>query len=177
MGGRPKSFLELEGARLIDRQLRVLTASFDECFLVTHDPASYEGLGLRVIEDVIPGQPGPLAGILTALTAARADHVLCVACDMPRLVPALLELVCTHAPDADIVVPVVAGRPEPLCARYARGVAATARKLLEAGERAAVALLSHAHTVELDEARLRAVDPALESFANLNSPDDLERIP
>src|SRR5262249_59434934 len=85
MGGRPKSFLLVEGARVIDRQLAVLEPLFEELLIVANDRAIYEPFGHRVVADVMPGQKGPLVGILTALEAAHADRVVCVGCDMPFL--------------------------------------------------------------------------------------------
>jgi molybdopterin-guanine dinucleotide biosynthesis protein A len=174
MGGRPKSFVEVDGERIINRQLRALGGLFDEIWIVvaqTSDHALYAGLGPRIAADVVPGQLGPLVGILTAIESAHADRVVCVACDMPFLEPRSLELVRDHAPDAEIVVPVVAGRVEPLLARYARAVAPRIRALLAAGDRAAKCIAEDPRAVELPEAALRAIDKNLRFLNNFNIPN------
>jgi len=49
--------------------------------------------------------------------------VVCVAGDMPFLAPGLIERLRDGAPGAPAFVPKVAGRAEPLLARYARAIA------------------------------------------------------
>jgi molybdopterin-guanine dinucleotide biosynthesis protein A len=108
MGGRVKSFLVVDGARVIDRQLAVLRTLATELILVANDPAPYQALGLPIVADEQTGQ-GPLAGILAALLAARAPHVLVVACDMPYLDAAALARLVDAPEDADLAVAVGEG--------------------------------------------------------------------
>jgi molybdenum cofactor guanylyltransferase len=171
MGGRPKSFIEVEGRRIIDRQLDVLRPRFDEILICANDPSLYEPLGLPVVPDPVRGA-GPLAGILAALEAARAPRVVAVACDMPFITGAALRLLL-EAPDADVVVPRTGGRLDPLFARYARACAAPIRRRVEAGERRATSFFEDVEVLILDEEQLRAVDPQLRFLTNCNSPSDL----
>jgi molybdopterin-guanine dinucleotide biosynthesis protein A len=76
----------------------------------------YLELGMRMIEDV-PGQAGPMAGLLAAFAAAHGD-VLALACDLPRVSPELVQRVATHAPGAAAVAPRIDGIWQPLFARY-----------------------------------------------------------
>jgi molybdenum cofactor guanylyltransferase len=174
MGGRAKSFLLVEGRRIIDRQLEVLRPLFAEILIGANDVAAYAGFGLPVVPDAVPDQ-GPLAGILAVLEAARADHVLVIACDMPRVTAAALRLVM--APDApeDVVVPVVGGRPEPLFARYSRRCAAAIRRQLAAGERKVTRFFDDPGlgVRAIEESTLRALDPSLAFLGNCNAPADL----
>jgi molybdopterin-guanine dinucleotide biosynthesis protein A len=178
MGGHAKSFLEVGGRRVIDRQLEVLGPLFAELLVVANDPAPYAPLGLPVVPDEIAGQ-GPLVGILAAVESARAPAVVVVACDMPFLTDAALRHIATTSPDADVVVPVVAGRPEPLCARYGRACAPAIRRAVVAGERGVTRFLAgareHLRVHELGEAELRAIDPALAFLGNCNTPEELAR--
>jgi molybdopterin-guanine dinucleotide biosynthesis protein A len=170
MGGRPKSFLTVGGRRIIDRQLEVLRPRFAEIFVVANDVDAYRELGLPVFPDVV-ARSGPLGGILTAVESARADRVVVVACDMPYLSPAALELL--EGGDEDVVVPVVEGRPEPLHARYARACAPAMRARLAAGERKITCFFPDVRVRRLEEAELRALDPTLGFLANCNTPEDL----
>jgi len=139
MGGVVKALLVVDGARVIDRQLAVLRTLTREILIAANDAAPYATLGLPIVADETAGQ-GPLAGVLAALEAARAERVLVVACDMPYLDAApLLRLLAADAA-ADIVVP-VSDRPEPLCARYGRACIEVIRRRLAAGERKAADLL------------------------------------
>ncbi|MSP15912.1 MAG: molybdenum cofactor guanylyltransferase [Myxococcales bacterium] len=196
MGGLAKSFLEVDGRRIIDRQLDVLRPLFGELLIVAHSPAEYREFGLPIVGDA-PGPgagEGPLAGILAALLAARAERVVVLACDMPFLDARALRLVAEGAKsavdaaspdatdaavdaaspdDADLVVPVIDGRFEPLFARYARTCVPAIRARLAAGERKVTSFYADLRVHRLDEATLRALDPDLRFLANCNSPADL----
>jgi molybdopterin-guanine dinucleotide biosynthesis protein A len=175
MGGTPKAGLEVDGRPIATRQLEALRRAFGRVVVVANEPGAWEGLGVEVCADVHRGA-GPLAGIHAALVAtADAAGVVCVAGDMPFLEPALLTLLRDHAPDADAVVPLVGGFPEPLLARYGRGCLPVIEARLRAGARAVHEVFAAVTTAWLDEAALRAVDPELRSFTNVNTPDDLAR--
>ena len=85
--------------------------------------------GLRLVVDAGPGR-GPLGGLHAALTAFPYQHVLLVACDMPRLDVAALRALLEKPRDADAVVPRVAGREQPLHALYGPACLPVAARLL-----------------------------------------------
>jgi molybdopterin-guanine dinucleotide biosynthesis protein A len=169
MGGQAKSFLVVDGARVIDRQLAVLRTLAQEILLVANDPGPYRELGLPIVADETAGQ-GPLAGILAALLAARAPYVLVVACDMPFLEAAPLARL-RDAPEADVAI-AVGERPEPLCARYGRGCLAPIRRRLAASERRATDLLDDP---EVRVARVTYTSNERRILTNVNTPEDLGR--
>jgi molybdopterin-guanine dinucleotide biosynthesis protein A len=173
-GGVVKPLLVVEGRRIIDRQLDVLLALFERVVIVANDATPFAGLGLPVIPDRAGPGRGPLAGIDAALAwlPPEADSVVCVAGDMPFLVPAILRAL-RDAPPAAAVVPRPAGKVEPLCARYHRALAPVIAAALSAGELAVHALLARPGVAFLDDGALRPLDPTLRSFANVNSPADL----
>jgi molybdopterin-guanine dinucleotide biosynthesis protein A len=175
MGGRAKSFLVVDGARVIDRQLAVLRTLATELILVANDPAPYAAFGLPIVADEQAGQ-GPLAGILAALEAAHAPRVLVVACDMPYLEASALERLvgasgADGADEADVTCAVGDGdRVEPLCACYARTCAPTIRRHLAAGQRKAQLLLADA---ALRVRRITYTSDARRFLTNVNTPEDL----
>jgi molybdopterin-guanine dinucleotide biosynthesis protein A len=172
MGGRAKSFLVVDGARVIDRQLAVLRTIASELILVANDPAPYAEFGLPIVADEQAGQ-GPLAGILAALEAARAPRVLVVACDMPYLDAAsLARLVpAPGSADEDADVTVACGeRLEPLCACYARTCVPVLRRRLAAGQRKAQELLADPG---LRVRRITYTSEAWHFLTNVNTPSDL----
>ena len=72
----------------------------------------YQQLGHRVIEDVIEGYTGPLAGLHAGLAACETDYLVAVPCDAPLLPRDLVArlgegLVCK--PDDDEIVVAFAG--------------------------------------------------------------------
>jgi molybdopterin-guanine dinucleotide biosynthesis protein A len=176
LGGLPKSTLVVEGRSIAERLLESLRAVFPRVLVVANDEAPWAGLGVEVVPDVHRGA-GPLGGVHAALVATAAHAgVVCVAGDMPFVAPALLALLRDQAPEADVVVPRVAGRAEPLLARWGRTCLPVVDAQLAAGERAVHAIFELVKTTWLDESALRAVDPALRSFTNLNTPEDLRRL-
>jgi molybdenum cofactor guanylyltransferase len=173
MGGRPKSFLTVGGERIIDRQLRVLRAAFDEILISANDREAYAAFGLPVLPDELEAR-GPLGGILAAIEGARADRVVCVACDMPYLSREALALLVDVNVNVDVVVPVVDNRPEPLFARYSRRCAPAIRKRIAAGDLKITRFFDDVTVQRIEEPALRAVDPTLRFLVNCNTPEDLK---
>lgn len=175
MGGRPKHLLVVEGRRIVDRQIDVLRLTFGTVFAVANDATLWADTGLRVYPDRFPGGAGPLAGIDAALAALPADatSVVCVACDMPYLDPRILELIRDREPEADVVMPGVGGRPEPLFARYGRACADAVRAQLDSGDFKVTRFLERVRVAWLEEEELRAIDPTLRFLSNVNTPSDL----
>ena len=173
-----KGLLLVEGRRIIDRQLEVLRPLFAEVLIVASDALPWLSLGLRVVPDRVGGGIGPLAGVDAALAALSpgVDAVVCVAADMPFLAPGVLALVRDEAPGAMAVAPRIAGRPEPLLARYARDAAPIVGEQIARGAHAMTELLARLSARWIEEAALRALDPELRSILNVNTPEDLARL-
>jgi len=168
--GTDKALLEIEGRSLL---MRLAAEISPVCASVAAvgDPSRHGDSGLLVIPDSYPGQ-GPLAGIEAALAATGSEANLIVACDMPNVrATGLQEL---FAAGGDIAVPRHEdGKLEPLCAVYSRRCHARVRELLESGVRGVTEAL---RLLESDGFALRYVPVAnSETFANLNTPDDLAR--
>ena len=177
--GIDKSLLEVDGEPVIARQLRAVADVASEVIVVANSSAPYRRYPVRVVADRVPGA-GPLAGLDAALAAARAPRVLALACDMPDVSPDVLALLFERAAAADVVVPIAGGRIQPLCAVYGAAVAPVVAEELLAGRLRAAELPRAAERVGLRVARVAeaevvAVDPALRTFANLNSPGDQAR--
>jgi len=172
MGGRTKAFLSIEGRRIIDRQLDVLRPLFSEVMISANQPSLFADLGVPVVPDTIR-DTGPLGGILAVLEAMVAPRVFIIASDMPFIIPDAARMVAHHPDEAPIVLPVIGGKPEPLFARYARGCAASIRIRLGAGQRRVTCFHSDFPVRVVTEDELRAVDPTLQSLANVNRPEDL----
>ena len=130
------------------------------------DPGRYGNLGLPVVPDRFPGQ-GPLAGIEAALGATTVEWNLVVACDMPSLDVSVLETLFEAG--GDCAVPSYSdGRVEPLCAVFHARCHAAILEALESGVRKV--------TEALGRLKLKRVPvDTADSFANLNTPEDLER--
>lgn len=119
---------------------------------------------------------GPLAGIEAALSAARHDLAVMVACDMPLLAPDLVRAIVVAAEGVDVVMPVLDGREQPLPAAYRKSCLPVVEETLAAGEGRIVAILPRLRVRRLERADLVSYDETLASFTNVNYPEDLERV-
>lgn len=115
-GGRDKGALVVDGHTVLDRQLAELSVVADEILIVGTGTARN---GVRVVPDLVPGC-GPLGGLHTALTEARGEATIVLACDMPYVSGPFLAHLAGLTRDADAVVPRTEDGYHPLCAAYTR---------------------------------------------------------
>jgi molybdopterin-guanine dinucleotide biosynthesis protein A len=164
--GRPKGLVSTGDGRTLIERARAL---FDELgmpvVLVGRRP-EYTTVELPQLHDDPPGV-GPLGGLAALLTWAGERRALALACDMPFVERADLEVLLA-APPSPNVAPRRDGRWEPLCARYEpRAVLPVLRRELALGRRSLQGLLDAA------EAREVALPPA--HLDDWDSPEDVER--
>lgn len=202
--GREKALLSVPGtgqallahtierlAPLVNGEIVVVSSQLDLL-----QRAGIEG-GVRRVDDAFPNG-GALGGLASGLRQI-SGWVMCVACDMPFVNPALMRLLieqaatddapvvtCADVPSVDVpsvdvptdaqfidgVVPRVAGRLEPFHALYHRRVTGCLARALEKGNLRIGDALAGAQLITVDEARLRRVDPELRAFWNVNTPED-----
>ncbi len=173
--GRDKALLPLAAKPLVLHTVERLSPVVEEVVLVGA-PERYSHLGLPVLQDVESGR-GPLAGLVTALTATEYDWNLVVACDLPyletRFLRHLLEQ-ATRSGAADAVVPQLAGLWQPLCAVYHRRTLPAFKAVL-AGPQAKIALAFERIRVQAvteDDFRRFAFDERI--LKNMNTQEDYE---
>jgi molybdopterin-guanine dinucleotide biosynthesis protein A len=163
--------------RIADRVLAALRVATPSQVVVANDPRAAGWFEReRIVADERPGL-GPLAGIATALAAARGAAVVVVAWDMPFVTGALLaEIRRLGERGAPAVVPVhgTEGWAEPLCAYYAPSTLVTCRALLAAGARRAGALFDALPGARrMDAAALEAFGDPARLFASVDTPEAL----
>jgi len=166
----PKAFLEVGGQAVISRIVAELASRFDEILVVTNEPSRYEGLGGRVVTDLIPGK-GPLSGIHSALVHAVHPLVFVTACDMPFVSGILARGLVDLIEDYDCAVPVVHNYVEPLFAVYRRSCLKTIEDCLHEGRLKVVDLFSRVRVKYIKESEIPGpVTP--KTFFNINRPQD-----
>ena len=170
--GRAKAALEVEGTTLARRLAGVLT---EVCPLVLEVGPGYSDLE-RVREE--PPGGGPLCALAAGWAGLNArghdGPALAVACDLPNLEVELVRLVATW-PAPGSVVPVVAGRPQPLLARWSPTALSQAAAMVDAGERSLRGLLALAEVARIDETDWGRVATA-EAFDDVDTPEDARRL-
>ena len=170
--GLPKHLLPTSGGTVIGHLIAKLSSLFVET-LVVGGGLQLAGEGFRTVEDARPEQC-PLVGIYSGLCAAKTDLAFVLACDLPFVKPELVQHLLSCAHEADIVVPIVNGYYEPLCAVYRRTANPVIQETLDQGARKITEIYDHLRLCKVPETDIRRFDPELSSFVNLNTPGDLE---
>jgi molybdopterin-guanine dinucleotide biosynthesis protein A len=97
MGGQNKGLLELMGQPLISHVLQRLDPGVSQRVIsANNNITAYQQLGYPVIEDRLPGQLGPLAGIYSALESLHTEWLLTVPCDLPLLPTDYVQRMLDH---------------------------------------------------------------------------------
>jgi molybdopterin-guanine dinucleotide biosynthesis protein A len=180
--GTNKALLPLPGPgnehrTFVAHLAQTLAARCSETVLVVRDQAAateYVTVPVgRIVCDRIPDH-GPLMGLYSGLSEVHATHALAIAVDMPFLQPAMLAFLLSQPLTGAILVPVVNGIPQVLCAVYPRSILPLIEARLSQGRRDPRSLLDIATVTYIDESKLRAIDPQLRSFININTPEELQ---
>jgi len=171
--GRDKAALAVGGVPCATRVARALAEVCERVWLV--GGRAPEGAPGRPAPDP-EGPPCALRGLVAALEASDAAHVLVCATDLPLVTPRLL---CALAggPPADALVPRDAAGAHPLCARYRRAaLLGPARARLAGPALSLRGLLDAVDTRWLEGDALDAADPDGVALWNVNTPEDLARV-
>lgn len=109
MGGADKGLIPYRGRPLVEWVLAVLGPQVDELVIsANRNLEFYHAYGHPVLPDSLPGFPGPLAGVLTAMQSVEADWLLVAPCDTPHLPPDLAPRLLAAARDAQVPLAVAA---------------------------------------------------------------------
>jgi len=169
-----KALLELRGKPILNRIIETLSRCVDEIIVVARDEDQQGRLrraGVRIVRDEVRGF-GPVAGICTGLKASSSEYAFVTACDMPFIKAEVVDLLFREAIGYDVAIPYP---PEPLHAVYKRKTTIDAsRAAIHKGEGAIMCVLNSLSVNYVSKDDIRTVDPALCSFVNINSLEDVE---
>lgn len=167
--GRDKAALPFGSDTLLTRAVRAVLAVTGDV-VVVGDTLQEMAEGVRVARDQVSGL-GPLGGLATGLASVKAARALLVACDMPLLVPALLQRLLDLAGDADACVPLVNDMAMTTCAVYATRVLPRVQAQLATDVRSLRAMISGLSVRWVTADQVRDVDPELLSFWDCDTPE------
>ena len=174
-GGVNKAFLRVGGMRILDRLLSVYAELFDEIILVTNSPQEFIEWNALIVTDIFPARSS-LTGIHAGLFYARNPFAFFSACDTPFLKKDVVTAVLDNLePEIDLVIPQTSAGREPLCAAYSRRCLKPAEEHIRQNKLKIQMALSGKRIKMIPEAVLREKDPELQSFFNINCPEDLQR--
>lgn len=175
--GRDKANLMLGEQTLLQRVIVTMRQVFPRLVVSVRQPRPEIDLPQVCDEQANEGMPvgaGPLAGLSAGLGHVTTPWAFVVACDMPFVVPAMVELLGKYRGQYQAVVPVVQGLPQPLAAFYASSCLGTIRAHLAGGGKNSLrAILEQLQVRYVDETELLKADPALISFFDLDTPQDV----
>ncbi|HEY3272465.1 MAG TPA: molybdenum cofactor guanylyltransferase [Methanocella sp.] len=181
-GGGEKSLRAVDGKPMICRVREALLPEVDELVVSVRDerqrdlvfPFLSEGnhtFAYDRLRDI-----GPLAGVLESLKAARGEYVFIAACDMPFINSRAIDFLFEKARGHDAAVPVGPNDfLEPLHAVYRReSMIKAVEESLRLGEHRIASPLRHLKdVVYVPFEEIKAVDPELKTFRNINRAEDM----
>lgn len=173
--GKDKGLVELCGKPMILNIIEHLESFSDEMIITTNHPEKYKQFGPRLVEDIFKDY-GALAGLHTALEAARNEAVFVIACDLPYLNTRLFKFMKNtfEAKSVDVVIPRTEMGFEPFYAFYRKSTCLplVTDAILD-GKRRLISWFENASIHTIYEEDLRVFDPNLDSFVNINTPEEL----
>ncbi len=169
-----KSFIEVGGQKIIERNIGITRQLFKETFIVTNQPEYYSSFGVPLFGDVYDIR-GPITGICTVLLNASNNWVFISACDMPFLNKDLIIYMAMKRAERDAVVPLLDGNPEPLFAFYSRRLLDKMEKAVLTGRKSLRDFLRNKRVQYITIEEIEKIDTHAASFVNLNSPEDIGR--
>ena len=170
--GTDKANVMLDGQTLLQSVIATMRQLFPQVVVSVRQPRADVGLP-QVCDEQPDG--GPLAGLVASLGQINTPWAFMVACDMPFVVPEVVELLAGYRARHQAVVPVVHGHPQPLAAFYAASCLEPLRASLATRQKGLRGALQQLDVRYVDEAEMLAVDPQLRSFFDLDTPQDVER--
>lgn len=172
--GVNKAFIEIQGKRIIDSIVKLLSILFPEVIIVTNTPLDYACINARIVTDIFP-QKGSLGGIYTGLFYSSHPYSLVVACDMPFLRREVIEYMTGKIGSNDVVIPHLSDGYHPLHAIYSRRCLPFMERLIEKDDLRIVNFFKKVRVKEVSGKELSRVDPDFSSFININTPEDVRR--
>jgi molybdopterin-guanine dinucleotide biosynthesis protein A len=173
--GRPKANLPFGPELMLQRVVRLLGQVVDSLVVVAAVRQDLPPLPphVRVARDRCENR-GPLEGLRAGLETLEdcVEAAYATSCDVPLLVPEFVQLMFQRLDGYRVAVPVDGEFPHPLAAVYRTDVLPEIQTLLAADQLRPRFLFERVRTCRVPVETLRAVDPELQTLANLNTPAD-----
>ena len=173
--GVNKSFLKVGKRTIIERTADLFNELFTQVILVTNEPLHYAHLNLEVAVDLVP-KGGALAGIYTGLFYALYSPCFVAACDMPFLNPAVIGYMVGLSKNYDVVIPALDDGYHPVHAIYARRCINQIERLIVTNRFKITDFFPGVRVREVTPAEVHPLNPAMDSFLNINTPEDLAEV-
>ena len=170
-----KGFLDINGTKIIESNVRLLKGIFNRVLISTNSPELYFYLGALMVGDVIKYR-GPMTGIYSALNVPDVSDVFVTACDMPFINVILIQhMINKWDGKWDSVIPVFDNRPQPLFGIYSQKITGKIEDSIKKGRSSLRELLKRINVLYIKEEEVRSIDTEGKSFVNINTMEDFKR--
>lgn len=173
--GYPKALLPFGPELMLQRVVRLLGQVVSPIVVVAAPAQELPDLPADVLlaRDEREGR-GPLEGLLAGLSllVGRVDAAYVTSCDVPLLQAIFVQQLIARLGKHEICVPVDEKLQHPLSAVYRTSVVPHISDLLANNQLRPVFLFDRVSTIRVPVDELRAVDPDLQTLANLNEPQE-----
>ncbi len=173
--GKPKWSLPFGDELMLSRIIRILSPVLHPIVVVAAEDQQLSDLpgGVLVSRDKWKAK-GPLAGLYSGLMAlhSHCDAAFVTACDVPLLKPELVRHLLSLLKAHEIAIPFDGEYYHPLTAVYRPYLHGRIRELISRDQLRPLHLVEDSDSLRIPMEELRIVDPNLDSFQNLNHPED-----
>lgn len=168
-----KAFIEVNGEKIIERNLKIIKKLFKEIFIVTNQPEAYLYPGIPLLGDIYNVR-GPMTGVLTSLLNSSTHWVFISACDMPFINEHLIRYMAAKRDNYDAVAPMLKGKIEPLFTFYSKRLISYMEKAIIAGKTGLQDFLDNKRVKYVITEEIKNIDPGARSFININTPEEIK---
>jgi len=173
--GIKKTFHEINGKKIMDIIYEILSSIFDEIIIVTNEPHEFTEWDALIVSDIDQSRCS-LAGIHAGLYYSSKKHIFVSACDTPFLNRELIVYILSQInPKFDVIIPETEGGFEALCAVYSRDSLPAIEKNLQNRVYMVKKFFKKNRVKVISRKKIKKFDPDMNSFFNINTPEDLEK--
>lgn len=172
MDGREKGLIPFRGRSLVEHVLERFAPQVGRLAInANRNREAYAAFGHPVVADILDGYAGPLAGLQAGLTNCATPLLATVPCDAPLLPLDLVARLAAALENgrAPLAAAFANGRLQPTFMLCRREALADLERYLAGGGRKIHAWLAEMGALEVPFADAQA-------FANINTPEELERL-
>ena len=172
--GENKAFIRIEGIPIIQRTLGLFQRLFQEIIIVTNEEDLYVQFNAKIYKDLIPNA-GALAALYTGLFYSSFRYSFAVGCDMPYLKMSVIDYLVQRAEGYDVTIPKTPDGLQPLHAIYSKNCMEAIERLMKEKRAKVIDFFPSVRINIVGTSEILPLDPSLESFINLNTPEELTR--
>jgi molybdopterin-guanine dinucleotide biosynthesis protein A len=170
--GENKAFIEIEGVPIIHTIYTLFKDLFQEVIIVANQKELFSNFNSKIFSDLLPNK-GVLGGLYTGLFYSTFNYSFCVACDMPFIKISLVQYLIQRIKDEDVIVPRTKDGLQPLHAIYSKNCLDPIKKIFKQGKYKIIDFYNMVNVKIVEENDFFSLDPFMESFINVNTPEEL----